>query len=168
MTNQIDQQAVNVIKGLIMDATRRANSGHPGGAMSSADYLYILYKDFLKFDPEDDQWFDRDRFVLSAGHESMLLYSLLCMSGFLTLDDLKNFRQWGSKTPGHPEHHMTRGVEATTGPLGQGFGMGVGMAVAESFLRSKLGADICDHFTYVLASDGDLQEPIALGSAALA
>ncbi len=151
-----------------MDGTRRANSGHPGGAMSSADFLYILFKDFLVFNPEDDQWFDRDRFVLSAGHESMLLYSLLCMSGFLTIDDLKAFRQLRSRTPGHPEHHVTPGVEATTGPLGQGFGMSVGMAVAESFLRAKLGGDVCDHFTYALASDGDLQEPISLGSASLA
>ena len=168
MTNQIDQRAVNIIKGLIMDGTRRANSGHPGGAMSSADFLYILFKDFLEFNPEDDHWFDRDRFVLSAGHESMLLYSLLCMSGFLSIDELKEFRQLGSRTPGHPEHHMTPGVEATTGPLGQGLGMSVGMAVAESFLRSRMGKEVCDHFTYVLASDGDLQEPISMGSAALA
>lgn len=168
MTNQIDHNAVNVIKGLIMDGTRKANSGHPGGAMSSSDYLYILFKDYLKFNPEDDQWFDRDRFVLSAGHESMLLYSILCMCGYLNIEDLKAFRQLASRTPGHPEHHMTPGVEATTGPLGQGLGMSVGMAVAESFLRTKLGSDICDHFTYTLVSDGDLQEPIALGSAALA
>lgn len=168
MNDRIDHKAVNVVKGLIMDGTRKADSGHPGGAMSSADYLYILFKDFLVFNPEDDQWFDRDRFVLSAGHESMLLYSLLCMSGYLNMDDLKAFRQLGSRTPGHPEHHLTPGVEATTGPLGQGLGMSVGMAVAESFLRSRLGREICDHFTYALVSDGDLQEPVALGSAALA
>jgi transketolase len=168
MENQIDEKAVNVIKGLIMDATRKADSGHPGGAMSSADFMYILFKDFLIFDPEDDQWFDRDRFVLSPGHESMLLYSLLCMSGFLTMDDLKAFRQLGSRTPGHPEHHTTPGVEATTGPLGQGLGMAAGMAVAESFIRARLGEDVCDHFTYALVSDGDLQEPVAMGSAALA
>ncbi|WP_028574236.1 transketolase [Desulfonatronovibrio hydrogenovorans] len=168
MTKELDYKVVNIIKGLIMDGTRKADSGHPGGAMSSADYLYILFREFLDFNPEDDQWFNRDRFVLSAGHESMLLYSVLCMSGFLTLDDLKSFRQWGSRTPGHPEHHMTPGVEATTGPLGQGVGMSVGMAVAESFLRANLGSEICNHFTYVLASDGDLQEPISLGSAALA
>ncbi|MFP4083297.1 MAG: transketolase [Desulfonatronovibrio sp.] len=168
MTKQTDERAVNVIKGLIMDGVSRANSGHPGGAMSSADFLYILFKEFLIFNPDDDQWFDRDRFVLSAGHESMLLYSLLCMSGFLNIEDLKAFRQLGSRTPGHPEHDMAPGVEATTGPLGQGVGMSVGMAVAESFLRSRLGTDVCDHFTYALASDGDLQEPIAMGSAALA
>ncbi len=168
MTNQTDHRAVNIIKGLIMDGTRRANSGHPGGAMSSADFLFILFKEFLVFNPENDQWFDRDRFVLSAGHESMLLYSLLCMSGFLSMDDLKAFRQFGSRTPGHPEHHMTPGVEATTGPLGQGMAMSVGMAVAESFLRSRLGKEVCDHFTYVLVSDGDLQEPVSMGSAALA
>jgi transketolase len=164
----LDQKTVNIIKGLIMDATRKANSGHPGGAMSSADFAYILYKEFLNFDPDNPEWFNRDRFILSAGHESMLLYSLLTLCGFLKIDDLKNFRQLGSRTPGHPEHDLTPGVEATTGPLGQGFAMAVGMAVAESFLRAKLGSDTCDHFTYVLASDGDLQEPIALGSAALA
>jgi transketolase len=175
----LDQKAVNIIKGLIMDATRKANSGHPGGAMSSADFAYILYKEFLNFDPDNPRWFNRDRFVLSAGHESMLLYSLLTFCDFLKLDDLKNFRQLGSRTPGHPEFHrtpdpsgdwhdLTPGVEATTGPLGQGFAMAVGMAVAESFLRAKLGENICDHYTYVLASDGDMQEPIVLGSAALA
>ncbi|MFP4314928.1 MAG: transketolase [Desulfovibrionales bacterium] len=162
-----DQLAVNVIKGLILDGVRKANSGHPGGAMSSADFAYILFKEFLEFDPDDPTFFNRDRFVLSAGHESMLLYSLLCMCGFLTLEDLMSFRQLGSRTPGHPEHDVTPGVEATTGPLGQGFGMSGGMAVAEMFLRAKLGQDILDHYTYVLSSDGDLQEPIALGSAAL-
>ncbi|MFW6005111.1 MAG: transketolase, partial [Desulfonatronovibrionaceae bacterium] len=166
--NKMDEHAVNVIKGLIMDATRKASSGHPGGAMSSADYAYVLFREFLNFHPENPQWFNRDRFVLSAGHESMLLYSLLCLSGWLSLDDLKDFRQLGSRTPGHPEHHMTPGVEATTGPLGQGVGMAVGMAVAESFLRAKLGSEICEHYTYVLASDGDMQEPVVMGSAALA
>ena len=163
-----DQLAINVIKALVMDATRKANSGHPGGAMSSADFAYILFKEFLRFSPDDDQWFNRDRFVLSAGHESMLLYSLLTFAGFLNLDDLRAFRQWKSRTPGHPEVHVAPGVEATTGPLGQGFAMSVGMATAERMLRERLGKDICGHYTYVLASDGDLQEPVALGSAALA
>jgi transketolase len=163
-----DRQAVNVIKGLVMDATRKANSGHPGGPMSSADYAYVLFKEFLRYSPEDASWFNRDRFVLSAGHESMLLYSLLAFAGFLNLDDLKAFRQWKSRTPGHPEVHVAPGVEATTGPLGQGFAMSVGMATAERMLRERLGKDVCDHYTYVLASDGDFQEPVCLGSAALA
>jgi len=165
---EMDAKAVNVIKGLVMDSVRKANSGHPGGPMSSADMAYILFKDFLNFDPDSADWFNRDRFVLSAGHESSLLYALLNLSGFLEIEDLKNFRQWGSRTPGHPECDMAPGVEATTGPLGQGFGMAVGMATAEAVLRERLGKDICSHYTYALASDGDIQEPIALGAAALA
>lgn len=163
----MDMKAVNVIKGLIMDATRKANSGHPGGAMSSTDFAYILFKEFLRCDPDNPNWWNRDRFILSPGHESMLQYSLLAMSGLLSIQDLKDFRQFESRTPGHPEHDQTPGVEATTGPLGQGFAMAGGMAVAETFLRNKLGADITNHYTYVLVSDGDIQEPIALGSAAL-
>jgi transketolase len=166
--SRMDQKTVAVVKGLIMDGVAKANSGHPGGAMSSADFATLLYSDFLNFDPDDAQWFNRDRFILSAGHESMLLYSLLHLTGFVGMDALKEFRQMGSLTPGHPEVHLTPGVEATTGPLGQGFGMSVGFAVAEAFLRQKLGADVMDHFTYVLSSDGDLQEPIALGAASLA
>ena len=165
--SQIDLKAVNVIKGLIMDTVRASNSGHPGGAMSSADYAYVLFKEFLNFDPKDAKWFNRDRFVLSAGHESALLYALLTLKGSLSIDDLKAFRQFGSKTPGHPEHDMTDGVEATTGPLGQGFAMAGGMAVAEAFQREYLDAESAGHFTYVLVSDGDVQEPICLGSAAL-
>ncbi len=165
--SQIDLKSVNVIKGLIMDTVHASNSGHPGGAMSSADYAYVLFKEFLNFDPKDAKWFNRDRFVLSAGHESALLYALLTLRGILTVDDLKAFRQFGSKTPGHPEHDMTDGVEASTGPLGQGFAMAGGMAVAETFLRSYLDAETAGHHTYVLVSDGDVQEPIFLGSAAL-
>ena len=161
-----DQQAVNVIRGLIMDTVSTANSGHPGGAMSSADFAYILFREFLKFDPQNPNWANRDRFVLSAGHESALLYALLTMRGWLETDDLRQFRQLGSKTPGHPEYGVTPGVEATTGPLGQGLAMAGGMAVAECFLRQHLNG-LIDHFTYVLATDGDLQEPIAMGSAAL-
>lgn len=164
----LDALAVSTLKGLVMDATRKANSGHPGGPMSSADMAYVLFKETLRFDPKDPAWFDRDRFVLSAGHESMLLYALLHFRDLLTIDDLKAFRQWGSRTPGHPEHDMTPGVEATTGPLGQGMSMAVGMAVAEAMLRHRLGEAVCNHRTYALASDGDLQEPVALGSAALA
>lgn len=163
-----DQHCVNIIKALVMDATRKADSGHPGGPMSSADMAYILFQDFLRHDPQDPQWRNRDRFVLSAGHESMLLYGLLAFAGHLEMEDLKAFRQYGSRTPGHPEQHMTPGVEATTGPLGQGLAMAVGMAVAERMLAARLGNDIMDHHTYVLASDGDMQEPVALGAASLA
>ena len=165
-----DLFTVNVIKGLIMDGVRKANSGHTGGPLSSADFVYILFTEFLKQDPHDPDWIARDRFVLSAGHESMLLYVLLFLSGRLNLDDLKEFRQLHSKTPGHPEVEIS-GVEATTGPLGQGVGMATGMALAEIILDSlfnKNGFNYLSHFTYVLASDGDLQEPVALGSAALA
>jgi transketolase len=161
-------KTIAVVKGLIMDGVAKANSGHPGGAMSSADYATILFSEFLNFNPDDPQWFNRDRFILSAGHESMLLYSLLHLNGCISIEDIKNFRQFGSLTPGHPEVHLTPGVEATTGPLGQGLAMSVGIATAEAYLRDKLGADVMDHYTYVLSSDGDLQEPVALGAAALA
>ncbi len=164
--SELDKQTVAVIRGLIMDGTRKANSGHPGGAMSSADMVYILFKYYLKTDPADSRWLNRDRFVLSAGHETMLLYSLLHLQGRLPMEELKRFRQWGSLTPGHPEFGLTPGVDATTGPLGQGVGMAVGMAVAEAALGARLGEDIIDHYTYVLAGDGDLQEPVALGAAA--
>ncbi|MDP2846882.1 MAG: transketolase [Humidesulfovibrio sp.] len=163
-----DQLVVNTLKGLIMDATRAANSGHPGGAMSSADFASVLYSEFLNFDPERPTWFNRDRFVLSAGHESALLYGLLHLAGLIDDTDLAGFRQLGSRTPGHPEHDVTPGVEATTGPLGQGFAMAVGMAQAETYLRAKLGKDVVDHHTYVLASDGDMQEPVVFGAASLA
>jgi len=167
-----DQFTLNVLKGLIMDGVRKANSGHPGGALSSADMAYILWKEFLTLNPDDPDWFPRDRFVLSAGHESMLLYSLLHFMGWMDIEELKQFRQFGSKTPGHPEVHLP-GVEATTGPLGQGVAMAVGMALAEEILRAQVpdeGSDIhfLEHYTYVLAGDGDLQEPVALGAAALA
>ena len=165
---QMTDKTIAVVKGLIMDGVAKANSGHPGGAMSSADYATILFSEFLNFNPDDPKWFNRDRFILSAGHESMLLYALLHLNGFISMDDIKNFRQLDSLTPGHPEVHLTPGVEATTGPLGQGFAMTVGFAVAEAYLREKLGSDVMDHYTYVLSSDGDLQEPIALGAASLA
>ena len=168
-----DQFALAVIKGLIMDTVRKANSGHTGGPMSSADFTYILFTEYLNFDPKDSEWCKRDRFVLSAGHESALLYVLLTMIGWLNIDDLQAFRQLHSKTPGHPEVQI-KGVEATTGPLGQGVGMGIGMAVAESKIRemfSNYTEDvdrITGHFNYILASDGDLQEPVSTGAAALA
>ncbi len=164
--SEFDEKTTAVIRGLIMDGTRKANSGHPGGAMSSTDMAYVLFKYHLNFDPDNSEWINRDRFVLSAGHESMLLYSLLHLQGRLAMDELKRFRQWGSLTPGHPEHGLTAGVDATTGPLGQGFGMSVGMALAEQALASQLGKDVIDHYTYALAGDGDLQEPVALGAAA--
>lgn len=166
--SELDKKTTAVIRGLVMDGTRKANSGHPGGAMSSTDMAYVLFKYHLNFDPEDSVWINRDRFVLSAGHESMLLYSFLHLQGRLPLDELKRFRQLNSLTPGHPEHGLTTGVEATTGPLGQGFGMSVGMAIAEQALASQLGNDVIDHYTYTLAGDGDLQEPVALGAAATA
>ncbi len=166
--NILDEKSVSVIRGLIMDGTHKANSGHPGGAMSSTDFAFVLFKDFLNFDPDDPKWFNRDRFILSAGHETMLLYSLLVLQGYLPAEQLQHFRQYGSLTPGHPERTLTPGVEATTGPLGQGVSMSVGMAVAEAMLAAHLGSDIVDHYTYVLAGDGDLQEPVALGSAAIA
>ncbi|MBT3217304.1 MAG: transketolase [Candidatus Marinimicrobia bacterium] len=168
-----DQFTVNVIKMLVLDGVRNANSGHSGGPLSSADFTYILFKEYLNFDPDDDSWFNRDRFVLSAGHESMLLYANLLFLGWLEMEDLKNFRQLNSKTPGHPEVEL-KGVEATTGPLGQGVCMGAGMAIAETMLCELFKAQtndaekLSDHFTYVLCGDGDLQEPVALGAAALA
>ena len=168
-----DQFSISVIKGLIMDAVRKANSGHPGGAMSSADFVYLLFKDYLKFDPKNPDWFDRDRFILSGGHMSMLQYSVLHLVGWMKLSEIKKFRQLGSLTPGHPEVEIP-GVECTTGPLGQGFAMGVGMALAESYLSHSIAdhdedsKDLINHFTYVLATDGDLQEPVSLGAAAIA
>ena len=164
----IEQKSINQAKALIMDMVRGADSGHTGGPFSSLDFTYVLYKDFLKFDPDSPDWFNRDRFVLSAGHESALLYAILRYIGWLSTDDLKKFRQLGSRTPGHPERGHTPGVESTTGPLGQGFANAVGMAVAESVLRNQLDSDIIDHFTYFLHSDGDIQEPVAMGSAAIA
>ncbi|MEE2750977.1 MAG: transketolase, partial [Myxococcota bacterium] len=165
----IDRLAVNTIKGLAMDAIQAANSGHPGMPMGMADSAYVLWTQFLKHDPSDPLWPDRDRFVLSAGHGSMLLYSLLHLTGYdLSLEDIKQFRQWGSRTPGHPEYGHTAGVETTTGPLGQGFANGVGMALAERYLRDHFGSDLCDHYVYAIVSDGDLMEGISSEAASLA
>ena len=161
-----NQFALAVTKGLIMDTVRKANSGHSGGPMSSADFTQILFTEYLNFDPNDPDWFNRDRFVLSAGHESALIYAMLTQIGWLNKEDIQNFRQLHSKTPGHPEVENP-GIEATTGPLGQGFGMAVGMATAESMLRARVGK-LVDHFTYVLAGDGDFQEPITLGAGSMA
>ena len=168
-----NQFVLAVTKGLIMDMVRKANSGHSGGPMSSADYTQILFTEYLNFNPNDSEWFNRDRFVLSAGHESPLLYAMLTQIGWLNIDDIQNFRQLHSRTPGHPEVEIP-GVEATTGPLGQGFGMAVGMATAESMLRSRFGElsenadELVGHYTYVIASDGDFQEPITLGAGSMA
>ena len=155
---------VNVIKGLVIDGVSEANSGHPGGPMSLADFTYILYSEFLTIDPDNPNWHNRDRVVLSAGHTCMLIYTILYMCNYISLKDLKEFRQLGSLTPGHPEIE-TPGIDANTGPLGQGVGMGIGMAMAE---KASAGKNKSNRFTYVLAGDGDLQEPIALGSSTLA
>ncbi|MEJ7784110.1 MAG: transketolase [Solirubrobacteraceae bacterium] len=167
-----DQLCIDTIRTLSMDAVQKANSGHPGMPLAMAPVAYLLYAEVMKHNPKDPQWPDRDRFVLSAGHGSMLLYSALHLAGYeLPLDALKNFRQWGSLTPGHPERdrvHVTPGVEVTTGPLGQGFANGVGMAIAERFLRERYGADVQDHHVFAIVSDGDLMEGIAAEAASLA
>jgi len=172
MNSTIEQLAVNTIRTLSIDATNKANSGHPGLPMGSAPMAYELWTNFMNHNPANPKWINRDRFVLSAGHGSMLLYSLLHLCGYdLPLEQLKQFRQWGSKTPGHPEYHWTPGVEATTGPLGQGFGMAVGMAIAESHLAAVYNQDefaLIDHFTYVLCGDGDMMEGITGEAASLA
>ncbi|TPW13888.1 MAG: cbbT, partial [bacterium] len=164
--------AVTTLRTLAMDAVEKANSGHPGLPMGAADMAHVLWTRHLRFDSDDPQWPDRDRFILSAGHGCLLQYGLLHLAGYdLSIDDLKQFRQWGSKTPGHPEHGHTPGVETTTGPLGQGFGNGVGMAIAEAMLAARVnGAEhqVVDHRTYVLASDGDLMEGVASEAASLA
>ncbi|MER3486725.1 MAG: transketolase, partial [Chloroflexota bacterium] len=157
---------------LAIDAVQKANSGHPGMPMGAAPMAYVLWTEYLKHNPRNPSWPDRDRFVLSAGHGSMLLYALLYLTGYdLPLEEIKNFRQLGSKTPGHPERGLTPGVEVTTGPLGQGFANGVGMAIAEAFLAARYnrpGHEIIDHFTYGIVSDGDIQEGIGMEAAALA
>lgn len=164
-----EQLAVNTIKALAMDAVQKANSGHPGMPMGMADIAVTLWGKYLKVDPDHPSWPDRDRFVLSNGHGSMLLYSLLHLSGFpLSLDEIRNFRQWGYHTAGHPEIDHKLGIETTTGPLGQGFGTGVGMAIAEAHLRSRLGSELVDHHTYGFVSDGDLMEGISAEAASLA
>src|SRR5579871_5453956 len=170
MTQVDPTRMANAIRGLAMDAVEKANSGHPGLPMGAADIATVLFSQFLKFDAADPAWPDRDRFVLSAGHGSMLLYSLLYLTGYpeMTLDEIKHFRQLGSRTPGHPENFHTKGVETTTGPLGQGIATAVGMAVAEKMLSAEFGKKIVDHRTYVIASDGDLMEGISQEAIAMA
>jgi len=169
-SSDLARRMAHAIRGLSMDGVEKAKSGHPGLPLGAADIATVLYTRFLKFDPLDPHWADRDRFILSAGHGSMLLYSLLYLIGTtgMTLEELKNFRQWGSKTPGHPEVGHTPGVEMTTGPLGQGLATSVGFAIAERHLNAEFSSDLVDHYTYVLASDGDLMEGISQEAIALA
>lgn len=168
----LEQLAVNTIRTLSIDGVQKANSGHPGMPMGMADAAYVLWTQFMRYNPRNPDWPDRDRFVLSAGHGSMLLYSLLHLTGYdLPLEQLKQFRQWNSITPGHPEYGLTPGVETTTGPLGQGFANGVGMAIAEAFLRAtynRPGYDIVDHYIYAIVSDGDLMEGVSHEAASMA
>jgi transketolase len=172
MNQAIDELCINTIRTLSMDAVQKANSGRPGAPMGLAPTAYVLWTRFLRHNPRNPSWPDRDRFVLSAGHASMLLYSMLHLTGYdVPLEQIKQFRQWGSRTPGHPERDIASGVETTTGPLGQGFGNGVGMAMAEAYLAARYnrpGCEIIDHFTYGIVSDGDLMEGVAAEAASLA
>src|SRR5215212_10221690 len=171
-SQSLDQLCIDAIRVLAMDAVQKADSGHPGTPMALAPLAYLLWTKHLRYNPANPDWINRDRFVLSAGHASMLLYSVLYLTGYdLSLDDIKQFRQWESKTPGHPEYRYTPGVETTTGPLGQGFGNAVGMAVGEALLGSlfnREGHAIMDHHTYFIASDGDLMEGVSHEAASFA
>src|SRR5437868_1537106 len=164
------RRLANAIRALSMDAVEAAKSGHPGLPMGMADAVTVLFSQFLKFDPSDPNWPDRDRFVLSAGHGSMLLYALLYLTGYpdIGVEELKNFRQLGSRTAGHPEHGHAAGIETTTGPLGQGLANGVGMALAERLLNARFGDDLVDHRTWVIAGDGCLMEGISQEAISLA
>ncbi len=161
-STSLEQLSINTIRALAMDAVQQADSGHPGTAMALAPLAYVLWQRHLRYNPAHPDWIGRDRFVLSCGHACILLYAVLYLTGYdLSLDDLKQFRQWGSRTPGHPEHGLTPGVEATTGPLGQGIGNAVGIALAEAHLVERFhrpGHAILEHHTYFLASDGDMME----------
>lgn len=171
-SKQLDQLAINTIRFLSADGVQKANSGHPGMPMACAPIVYVLYSKYMKHNPANPKWLNRDRFILSAGHGSMLLYSILHLSGYdLSLEELKNFRQWGSKTPGHPEFGLTAGVETSTGPLGQGITNAVGMAMAQAFLSANFNQDdikVLDHYIYGICSDGDLMEGISHEAASLA
>ncbi|MCU1354898.1 MAG: transketolase [Acidimicrobiales bacterium] len=170
MTSEdLELRAINTIRGLAMDMPQAANSGHQGTAMALAPLAHVLWTRIMQYDAAEPEWFDRDRFILSAGHASVLLYSMLHLTGYdLSLDDLKAFRQWGSRTPGHPERNHTPGVEVTTGPLGQGFGNGVGFGMAEQYLREHFGPEVVDHHTFVIAGDGCLSEGVSHEAASLA
>ncbi len=170
--NELEKQCIDTIRFLAADAIEKAKSGHPGMPLGAAAAAFTLWTKHLKHNPKNPQWPDRDRFVLSSGHASMLLYALLHLTGYdLSLDDIKNFRQWGSRTPGHPEYKHTAGVEVTTGPLGQGLANAVGMAIAEAHLAARFNRDgqpIVDHYTYVMAGDGDMMEGVVAEACALA
>ena len=169
VASDLEQRAVNVVRALAIDAVQRANSGHPGTPMALAPLAHVLYTRILTYDAATPDWPDRDRFVLSAGHASMLLYAMLHLTGYgLTLDDLRDFRQWGSRTPGHPEAGHTAGVEVTTGPLGQGIANAVGIALAERHLRERFGSEVCDHRVFTVCGDGDLMEGVSHEAASLA
>src|SRR6266516_1598340 len=171
-TRTIDQLCINTIRTLSLDAVQKAESGHPGLPLGAAPMAYVLWTRFLRHNPKNPKWENRDRFLLSAGHGSMLLYSLLYLTGYdLSLDEIKNFRQWGSKTPGHPEYGLAPGVEITTGPLGQGFANGVGMAIGAAHLAARFNKkdfSLIDHYVYAIVSDGDLMEGVASEAASLA
>src|SRR5690348_13752799 len=170
--NTLEELCINTIRTLSMDGVQKANSGHPGTAMALAPLTYLLWTRFMHYNPHNPAWANRDRFILSAGHASMLLYSMLHLTGYdLPLEELKSFRQWGSRTAGHPEYGHTPGVETTTGPLGQGFANGVGMAIAERFRASQYNRPdhtLIDHYIYAIASDGDLMEGVTAEAASLA
>src|SRR5438132_13229739 len=171
-TPELDQLCINTIRALTIDAVQKAKSGHPGLPLGAAPMAYALWTKFMRYNPRNPKWENRDRFLLSAGHGCMLLYALLHLTGYdLPLAEIKNFRQWGSKTPGHPENVLTPGVEITTGPLGQGFANGVGMAMAEAHLAAKFNQPdfpVIDHYIYAIVSDGDLMEGVASEAASLA
>src|ERR671911_1207381 len=169
VSEELERRAIDVIRGLSMDAVQKANSGHPGTPMALAPLAHVLFTRILRYDAADADWPDRDRFVLSAGHASMLLYSMLYLTGYgLELDDLKEFRQFGSRTAGHPERGHAPGIEVTTGPLGQGFANGVGIAIVERHLRERFGEDVCNHRVFAICSDGDLEEGVSHETASLA
>ena len=170
--SELDQLSINALRFLAVDAVEKANSGHPGAPLGDSPMTYLLFHKFMRHNPANSKWSNRDRFVLSNGHASALLYSVLHLTGYkVSIEDLQQFRQWGSITPGHPEYGHTDGVEVTTGPLGQGFAMGVGMAIAEKHLAARYnrpGYNIVDHFTYVMCGDGDLMEGVSHEAGSLA
>lgn len=159
----IMQKAADNIRVLAVSMVEKANSGHPGGAMGGADFINVLFSEYLVYDPDEPTWFGRDRFFLDPGHMSPMLYSALCLSGKFTLDELKQFRQWDSPTPGHPELNVMRGIENSSGPLGQGHAIAAGAAVAEKFLEARLGKTVMQHKVYAYISDGGIEEEISQG-----
>ncbi|HNX67009.1 MAG TPA: transketolase, partial [Bacteroidales bacterium] len=167
MSKNVNQLAADNLRILAMSMVEKANSGHPGGAMGGADFIHILFSEFLSFDPSEPLWINRDRFFLDPGHMSPMLYAVLTMTGHYSLEDIKNFRQWGSVTPGHPEADPKRGVENTSGPLGQGHTMAMGAAIAERFLAARFG-ELFSHKIYAFVSDGGIQEEISQGTGRLA